>query len=189
MAGEQGDFDSLVAGLLADGDFLVGAEKPAAPPLLLPVTPDRAEMLRLCDAAVDGLTELKVGPGWEDLRRRIMDEFTFRFLPDLDIEPNDEVHIRGARSFATPAGWVVLDGGQEIVGDFQTLLIDSWYDLPFEEAACRHMDEFRREDGLHLMLEAGRLLLDDEVQVVGLMAVPLNHGRPELYRVLQLAEQ
>lgn len=86
-------------------------------------------------------------------------------------------------------GFGILDGGPLLFGYFQALDFGQWYDAPFSEQALENNHLYRRTDGLHLLIGATRLeYADGSIELIGDVSVPINHGRPELFKVQRPAD-
>jgi hypothetical protein len=83
----------------------------------------------------------------------------------------------------------MLDEGASIYGDFLSMDIRSWLDIPSSEAAIGASYFYEIDNGLHVIMSGSRLEQPDgSVEILGDVTVPLNHGKPELYRVLRPPE-
>lgn len=186
MSTEKDVFDALVANVFSDEELTVMREAGAAAYYMEPVTPNRKELLELLDSAMDSLLHMRIGQEWGSLRERVLTEFSNRLVPVLGLRYGEETLIRGACSFMVHEGdgLGTLDGNPVVIGDFLGMDIDSWYDMPFSEAALEASECYKRDIGLHVVLGCSRLeFADGSTEILGNVTVPLNHGEPTLYRV------
>ncbi len=179
------DFSRILQGSFSPEE-IAEAEKAAAcnPYALEPVLPNREMLLEYLQAMLVALTDMRVERDWEQLTA----EFANNVTSILDIHSGDEVLVREPRSFLGPEGsFGVLDGSSEISGDFFGMCVEDWFDVPFEEGALQDVERYKTEAGLHVMIGGAALSspFDESREALGMILVPLNHGRPELYKVLR----
>lgn len=149
--------------------------------------PGREELLR----DFDGLLEVLLGVKQEEEARRHKDRFLGDIALKVNISFGTELRVSKASSFVTQVAtgelaWGVLNGGADIFGDFAGLSIAPWYDVPTDEHP-EEEDLYFRDCGLMIAVTNPHLVFaDGERQPLdGRSLVPLNHGMPEMYRVLR----
>ncbi|MCA9332940.1 hypothetical protein KDA00_03630, partial [Candidatus Saccharibacteria bacterium] len=147
------------------------------------VSPSREELIESFHAMLAAFTDLRVENDWTKLSA----EYANRMIPSIGIRPGAEMLVRSARSFLSENGIGILDSGPEIIGNFQAFCIESWYDVPFTEAAAESFDMYRVDVGLHLMI--GQAVLNwpatGDRELIGDVLVPLDHGKPSLFSVIR----
>lgn len=183
MEENKPSFEAITNGLFSETEQAAIEEQARVRPYTTePILPTCQELLEVLDAMFDTFLELKVAQQWDLLT----EEFADRITAVLGIHSDDELMVRNPRSFLSESGLGVLDNGANIFGDFAKLTIYPWYDLPFREDAVSEIEQYARDDGLHVMIRGAILELPDEShECIGEVLVPFNHGYPEWYRVLR----
>lgn len=163
----------------------------ASPYAIEPIQPGRQEMLLHFDALLEQLLRLRE----QDVRRAKIESFLGNLASMIEVSPGEQVYVKRPLSYKTrfadgEYGWGVLNCDDVVLrGDFGGMIVDEWFDIPegIEEPEEHELELYRREQGLLVVVANPELEFDDGdvLSLEGLTGVPLNHGRPELYRVLQ----
>lgn len=149
-----------------------------------PLDPSRSELLACFYDALPDLSPQREEGDWVGMSAA----FNQLLIPRLyGVRFQQELRIKGARSFFTEEKGVVLDGEKDITGKFGGFCVESWFNVPFSEAACDDPEPFRVDVGLHLMLDEATIQWTTDLEEIGEVLVPLDHGTPELYKVLRMA--
>lgn len=155
---------------------------------LEPVLPGREELIE----KIGKLQELLFSLGKNNSRaEQIIKQFLDYLVLDLDLKNDEPLRIGGVISYANQSdednGWGFLLEEGELFGDFKSLAIGPWYEMPtgevVEEAA-----PYLRQDGLAVGLTNSRLVMPgtDDLWLPGMTIVPLHHGQPTIHRVIRV---
>lgn len=161
-----------------------------SPYTLEPIQPGREELLGHFDALLEQLLVARE----QQARRASIASFLGNLTSLLEVAPGDPVCIRRLTSYKTrfadgEYGWGVLHGvGAVLRGEFGGMTVDGWFDIPqgIEEPEEPELELYRRDQGLLVVVANPELVFEDGdiLPLDGPTGVPLNHGKPDLYRVL-----
>lgn len=189
MSNSYEDFENLVAGVfssqeLAELSHELGVQ--AKPYYLEPVSPSVEDML----TSFDGLLVSLQGAG-AGCERILKSTFLSQLAVENTLHQGDSIRINGTASYITQIslgerGWGVMYEPAELFGDFEALAIAPWYDVPQHEEP-EDTEIYLRPHGLLVSVSAGRIVYadGDTDNLAGITYVPLQHGQPELHRVIQ----
>lgn len=158
-------------------------------PRLAALDLSRQVMVEACDQYIE---ELGAAP-LNEVQRDYYAQRLARGLMHLSgLMPGQEIAIDGASSvwLLDDDGlrdWGALDGRQQLRAHIETLFVAPWYELLVgRRLSAADVRRKRRGEGLWIELQAARLVaLSGTVTLLGRTAVPLHHGEPVLYRVIQ----
>lgn len=148
-----------------------------------PITPNRERLLEYFSDVLDVFFAMKVAKEWAGLTTELAKVIS----PLMNVRPGEEMLVNGARSFLTDGqGLGVLDGSADIFGVYRALCIERWYNVPFVGDALHDFERYKIDPGLHVMVSAATINFPDgEREIIGDILVPLNHGYPELGKVIR----
>jgi hypothetical protein len=162
-----------------------------SPYTIEPMQPGRNELL----AHFDGLLEQLLLAREQKVKRAKIETFLGNLAGLIEVSPGEPLWVKRPMSYKTrfsdgEYGWGVLRGDDAVLrGDFGGMVVDEWFDIPLgiEEPEEDELELYRREQGLLVVIANPELAFEDGdvLPLEGLTGVPLNHGMPELYRVLR----
>ena len=150
------------------------------------VTPNRAELLE----HFDDLLALLVSAD-EHLAQAHIDRFLDSLATVVDLAFGTRLKVKQVSSIITAKNsggmeWSMTSPDTDLFGDFAGMLVGPWYDVP-HGLKPKEPSIYERKHGLLLVLNNASLTCRD-VPVAEIAddcaIVPLNYGKPELFRVL-----
>lgn len=161
------------------------------PDVTVPFLPDRHDLLKYFDWFLR-----EIGKATEPETRV---ELEYDFLEMLStiahVAPGTGTKIERISSFAIETdeedgsdllAWGITSGQASIVGSFDSFRIGEWFDVESGEQ-LEHEWLYKMPYGLMIALSGAKLYYEDGGidELSGVTYVPLNHGIPELYKIVR----
>ncbi len=151
------------------------------------LVPTRTELLALFEVTKDLCEDLIITKKWDELGEAFSEAIAGR----IGAAPGTEVMVANPNSFFSAEGIAIVDEGANIFGDYLLMFVGPWEEVGYtafeaEGETGIRTGRFHREFGLQIVLAGAVLEQQDQTRVwLGEVHIPLEHGNPELYRVLR----
>lgn len=122
----------------------------------------------------------------EDLIKELTEDVQKFLEPSVPLVRGDEILLTKVNSYISGDLLGIIPEGFKIIGSWQGLIADNWYELPLSDTPFTGNPlDFIREVGLIAAVDGAVLIADDSEQRIGDVLVPLEHGEPRWEKVFR----